>query len=565
MASGSHPSTTLARNPRRVITRTGDAVDCGGQVDSLGSEKATVNHVGRHDMADATGKSPRWPAVAWAWLASLLTTACLAEETDPLVQGPQPDSAAKSQAFPESVSRPIGPRTAKSQHDWDPATWGVGAYIWSAKTADKQTCRLWQAFEIPRTARVTNAKLRVLADNGFVVFLDGRELGMGSDYYYMTEYDISQVLTPGRHVIAIRAFNESHQAGVVAGLRVVLKGSRPIVVVSDTTWRLAPDSERNWEQRAEAPANWAHAVEVAPFGSMPWIDPPLRLNRVLVQPPEVPAFWKRGWFQAVVAAIGGAAALASLVLATRLVAESKARVLLDRERARIARDIHDEMGAGLTQLVLEGEVTRTELPIGSAARERLEAFCNRARGLAGALDELVWAVNSRRDTLRDFVAYTSKHIRRFLEPTSIRCRLEVADDLPDLACDLPVRRNLLLAVKEAVNNAVKYSGADQLCFRVQRRPPMLVVAVEDDGRGFDLEEAKAAGNGLANLVERMHDIGGVCRITTAPGAGCRVELEVPLARFARRSGPPAGGADLLTNGRGAPAPGGDPSQEASAS
>ena len=82
---------------------------------------------------------------------------------------------------------------------------------------------------------------------------------------------------------------------------------------------------------------------------------------------------------------------------------------------------------------------------------------------------------------------------------------------------------------------------------------MLVVAVEDDGRGFDLEKAKATGNGLANLVERMHDIGGVCRITTAPGSGCRVELEVPLARFARRAGPPAGGAELLVNGRAAPA------------
>lgn len=508
----------------------------------------------RDEMADDTGRAGHAARAAqWSHrgefvlvvAASMLAGACLAGEPDV----PQAKSDAAHDVFPESVSRPIGPRGAKSEYDWSPDAWGVGSYIWSSTTSDKQTCRLWHGFEIPRAAAVTKATLRVLADNGFVVLLDGRELGMGSDYYYMTEYDISQVLSPGKHVIAIRAFNESHQAGVVAGLRVELERGGPIVILSDTTWRLVPDNERNWEQRLEAPGGWEHAVEVAAFGTTPWIDPPLRLNKVLVNPPEVPAFWKQGWFQAIVAAVGGMAAVASLLLATRLVAESRARELLDRERARIARDIHDEMGAGLTQLVLEGEVARTELPADSASRERLESFCDRARALAGAMDELVWAVNSRRDTLRDFVAYTSKYIRRFLEPTSIRCRLEVAANLPDMVCDLPVRRNLLLAVKEAVNNAVKYSAAHQLCFRVERRPPMLVVAVEDDGRGFDLKKAAATGNGLANLVERMRDIGGVCRITTAPGSGCRVEFELPLARFVRRAGPPDGGADLLADDR----------------
>lgn len=479
----------------------------------------------------------------------------------------KPASSAKIDVdvTPPSVSRPIGPRPEKSEYDWNPDTWGVGSYIWSSTTADKQTCRLWRAFEIPRDTTVTKASLRVLADNGYVVLLDGRELGMGSDYYYMTEYDISQVLSPGRHVIAIRAFNESHQAGVVAGLRIARENGEPIVILSDTSWLVVPATERNWEQRLDAVATWEHAVNVAPFGTTPWIDPPLRVNKVLVQPAEEPVFWQQAWFQALVATVGGVAALASLVLATRLVAESKARELLDRERARIARDIHDEMGAGLTQLVLEGEVARTELPEGSATRDRLESFCDRARALAGAMDELVWAVNSRRDTLRDFVAYTSKYIRRFLEPTSIRCRLEVASDLPDVICDLPVRRNLLLAVKEAVNNAVKYSGSHQLCFRVERRPPMLVVAVEDDGRGFNLARAMATGNGLANLTERMRDIGGVCRITTAPGSGCRVELELPLTRFARRAGPPDGGADLLANGLQMPETGHASPEEAHAS
>lgn len=486
----------------------------------------------------------RRPRTSLAWSCLL----CLAGL--PAARGDAPAPA--TDAPPASVSRPRGRRPVKSEYEWSPETWGVGSYIWSATTADKQTCRLWRAFDVPRGATVSRASLRVLADNGYVVFLDGRELGMGSDYYYMTDYDVGEVLAPGRHVVAIRAFNESHQAGVVAGLRVELATGDPIVILSDASWMVVPDEEPGWERRLEPLPAWQQAAVVAPFGTTPWIDPPLRLNKVLVHPPESPAFWRQGWFQSLVAVVGGTTALASLLLAMRLVAESRARSLLDRERARIARDIHDELGAGLTQLVLEGEVARTELPEGSAARDRLESLCDRARTLAGAMDELVWAVNSRRDTLRDFVAFTSKYIRRFLEPTSIRCRLDVASDLPDVTCDLPVRRNLLLAVKEAVNNAVKYSGSHQLCFRVERRPPMLVVAVEDDGRGFDLAAARATGNGLANLAERMRDIGGVCRIVTAPGSGCRVELELPLARFARRADPPAAGADLLAGGAASP-------------
>jgi signal transduction histidine kinase len=446
---------------------------------------------------------------------------------------------------PPIVSRPKGPRPAKSEYEWDPAKWRVGSYIWSATTTNKQTCQLWKRFEIPPGATVTAAALRVLADNSFVVYLDGRELGMGSDYYYMTEYNVGEVLAPGPHVIAIRAFNESYQAGVVAGLRARLAKGSAIVVLSDDSWRVVPEEERGWERRLEPQPNWEFATVVAPFGGTPWIDPPLQINKVLVHPLEQPAFWKQVWFQSLVVAVGGAAALASLLLATRLVAESRARQLLDRERARIARDIHDELGAGLTQLVLEGEVARTELPAGSAAGDRLESLCDRARTLAVAMDELVWAVNSRRDTLRDLVTYASKYVRRFLEPTPIRCRFDIAPDLPDVTCDLPVRRNVLLAVKEAVNNAVKHSGSQQLCFRIERRPPLLVVTVEDEGRGFDLKKSGATGNGLNNLAERMRDIGGTCRIVTAPGAGCRVELEVPLARFARRAAPPDVVVDLL--------------------
>jgi signal transduction histidine kinase len=175
-----------------------------------------------------------------------------------------------------------------------------------------------------------------------------------------------------------------------------------------------------------------------------------------------------------------------------------------------------------------------ELPEGSAVRPRLEALCEKARAVSGAMDEVVWMVNSRRDTLRDFSNYACRYAQRFLEPTSIRCRLDVDSELPEVVFELPIRRSLLLGVKEALNNAVKYSNASELLLQIQRRGQTLFVVVEDNGTGFDLQLADPARNGLGNMTERMREVDGKCLLTTSPGAGCRVEFQVPLPRFSTR-------------------------------
>jgi signal transduction histidine kinase len=149
------------------------------------------------------------------------------------------------------------------------------------------------------------------------------------------------------------------------------------------------------------------------------------------------------------------------------------------------------------------------------------------------MDEVVWLVNSRRDTLRDFVTYVCKHTQRFLDSTAIRCRLDVEASLPDATFEMPVRRNLLLAVREALNNAAKYSGAIELFLRIQIRGQSLLVVVEDQGKGFDLDAVDALRNGLTNMSERMKEIGGRFQITTAPGQGCRIEFLVPFSKSSK--------------------------------
>lgn len=140
----------------------------------------------------------------------------------------------------------------------------------------------------------------------------------------------------------------------------------------------------------------------------------------------------------------------------------------------------------------------------------------------------MWAVNSRRDTLQDFVNYVCKHAQFFLKATPIRCRLDVEAEIPPVTFDLPVRRNLFLAVKEALNNAAKHSAADELYLRIWRHGQNLSVAIEDNGRGFDAAALSGERNGLGNMVQRMAEIGGQCRVESQPGSGCRIEFTVPL-------------------------------------
>lgn len=411
--------------------------------------------------------------------------------------------------------------------------WGVGPWIWGPVTHDKQTCRLWRVFEIPSGAKVRRARIRISVDNGYRLMIDGREIGTGSDWRSITEYEMGNLLSSGKHVVAVEGFNDNREAGMQFGLKAELEDGRVIEIFSDTDWRLVPDGQPDWTRVREPRPGWGRAIKVSAVlpRQNEWRErTPTMLVQVVVPPPVGVKFWQHPWVQAAIWVVASIAVFFCIRLMTRLAVQSKAQDLLNRERARIARDIHDELGARLTELALEGEVIQTELPEGSSSRPRLEALCEKARAVSGAMDEVVWMVNSRRDTLRDFVNFACKHAQRFLESSPVRCRLDVDPELPDVVLELPVRRSLLLGVKEAINNAAKYAGATELFLRIHVRGQNLLVVVEDDGRGFVVESADPMRDGLANMREGMQEVGGRYRITTSPGSGCRVEFEVPLPR-----------------------------------
>ncbi len=414
------------------------------------------------------------------------------------------------------------------------ATNHLGLWIWETNATDKQTVCFLKNFELPKGRKISSATLRVSVDNGYTLFLDGAEIGRGSDWRTVTLYDVTQLLAPGQHTLAVEGFNDRLEGGLIMGLVVQFSDGTEMSVVSDKTWRVVPTDDHNWAKR-KINISAAHPVlVVGGIGKHPWEKWPFGLATVPPLRPQVLHFWQRGWFQLSLLALCLLALLFSLWLAARLAAQSKAQELLQVERARIARDIHDDLGAQLTQLLLLSEVARREQPENSGAHTQFNLLCERARELATALDEVVWAVNSRRDTVRDFTSYVCKYAQVFLGASSIRCRLDVESEIPTAPFDLPVRRNLFLAVKEALNNAAKYSAAEELFLRIYRRDQKLIVAVEDNGRGFDSNLVNGEGNGLTNMAQRMAEIGGTCAISSQPGGGCLVAFTVPLPAQPRR-------------------------------
>lgn len=248
-----------------------------------------------------------------------------------------------------------------------------------------------------------------------------------------------------------------------------------------------------------------------------------------------PFFWQNWWFRlaVLVGFTGSIIAIVRYVSFRRLRARLSSleqQNALHRERARIAKDIHDDLGANLTQIAFLGELARQDRAEPEKATERTEKISATARQAIKSLDEIVWAVNPRNDTLAHLIDYVGQHALDFLSVADIRCRLDLPEPAPVHEVSTDVRHNLFLAVKEALTNIVKHAKATEVWLRVNVTKEALQVTIEDNGRGIGTPKNDPGADGLRNMEQRLAAIGGTCRIESEPGAGTRIAFEVPWAR-----------------------------------
>jgi signal transduction histidine kinase len=209
---------------------------------------------------------------------------------------------------------------------------------------------------------------------------------------------------------------------------------------------------------------------------------------------------------------------------------------LEHERARIARDLHDQLGANLTQVTLLGEMAEADKDLPAEIEAHAQQICQTARETTRALDEIVWTVNPSNDILDGLVNYICKYAQEYLALAGLRYRLDVPPELPGTPISPELRHNVFLAAKEAVNNVVKHSKANSAWLRLRLTPERFVLEVEDNGRGPAGLDAKKGRNGLRNMRKRMEDVGGEFWIGPGTEGGTLVRLTAPLGNGAPKPG-----------------------------
>ena len=247
--------------------------------------------------------------------------------------------------------------------------------------------------------------------------------------------------------------------------------------------------------------------------------------------------------------IGLVAGIVRLVSHRRLrfvLAQLEQQQSLERERMRIARDMHDEIGSKLTKISFLSEHARVDAKSEGALAGKIASIAETSRELLQTMDEIVWVVNPRNDNLEHLAAYLSHYADEYFQNTSVECELRLPQVIPHFPVSSETRHNLFLAFEEALNNVLKHSGATKVKVEMVINLPKFEISVADNGRGFALPAPAAAvssrppgtrgriGNGLRNMRQRLADVGGECIINSQPEHGTTVAMKIPLGQKASR-------------------------------
>jgi ligand-binding sensor domain-containing protein/signal transduction histidine kinase len=248
-----------------------------------------------------------------------------------------------------------------------------------------------------------------------------------------------------------------------------------------------------------------------------------------------PHVWQTWWFICLalatgVSTVGGTAAYWARKASRRRLARMEQQHALEQERARIARDIHDDLGSSLTHISMLSELAEADKANPKEVETHVRKIAASARETVRSLDEIVWAISPEHDTWNSLVEYLSEYATEFFEGTNVRCRLEMPMDLPPYLLPSEFRHGLFLVIKEALNNSLKHARASEVRIRVSETGSGAEIVMTDDGRGFELDQAGAEsrGHGLQNMRERIESLGGRFQIDSGLGRGTKVTIRIRL-------------------------------------
>jgi signal transduction histidine kinase len=246
-------------------------------------------------------------------------------------------------------------------------------------------------------------------------------------------------------------------------------------------------------------------------------------------------FWQTWWFRTLAAMglliwVGATVRVLEKRKFQRQLQRAEQERTLERERARIAQDLHDDLGSALTRLTLLSGLVKAD----KDKPEQVEVHANKLSQAADqtvrALEEIVWAVRPGSDTLQSLMDYIAHFANELFDGNATRCRLDLPNDLPTLPLPPDMRHNIFLIVMEALTNALKHSKAAEVLVQAKVSGRMLEILVVDNGRGFDPASLAESGrNGMGNMRRRADAMAAKLDVQSSPAKRTTVTLSVNLA------------------------------------
>ena len=233
----------------------------------------------------------------------------------------------------------------------------------------------------------------------------------------------------------------------------------------------------------------------------------------------LPHYWQTWWFK-----LATGAAFIMLFVAIYRARVDRLREI-EQLRIQIASDLHDDVGSRLTKVAMVTELVDRQTSATDRSKTHIENISGTVREITRAMDEIVWTINPRNDTLDNLANYVFQYATEYFQNTDVRCRLDVPAELPDHAISTEERHNLFMAVKEAFNNVLKHSAATEVRVGLTVVGNLLTISIADNGKGVSSNMTGPAGDGLANMKQRLQRIGGRFAFRSTPGQGTTITLE----------------------------------------
>ncbi|HED06129.1 MAG TPA: hypothetical protein ENI61_05540 [Ignavibacteria bacterium] len=199
---------------------------------------------------------------------------------------------------------------------------------------------------------------------------------------------------------------------------------------------------------------------------------------------------------------------------------------LERERMRISKDMHDDLGSILTKINLLSEIAKRDKGDSNKLDLNLEKISSAGREVAETMDEIVWAVNPRNDNLEDMLGYIAENAEEYFALTNINFKIKIPEEIPEHKIKTEVRHNLFMTIKESFNNIIKHSSAENVEMEINIYSHGVTIKIKDNGKGIDFNKIGKYSNGIKNMKNRMDEIGGSLIIENIKPSGVETIIKI---------------------------------------